>query len=252
MGHVIAHEPSTEATRQMVAVMVEAGATIVEIQIPFSEPAADGPVFLAANHRALARGVTYQSSLDLIQELVKAHGDQCDFVVMTYLNIPYQRGYREFAQELKKSGVVGTIIPDLPLEFSQTYEAALQGEGLFNIRLVAPHGDWARTDRVLSGARELVYVVARKGVTGSPSAFNQDLNQMLDQVRRKTDCPLAVGFGVKSGDDIRKLAGHADYVVVGTASLEAWMAGGEAAFRALWKDLGSAARESVTGLSPEF
>jgi tryptophan synthase alpha chain len=181
--------------------------------------------------------------LNLIEEMVKVHGDRCDFLVMTYLNIPYQRGYPEFARELKQCGVIGTIIPDLPLESNQTFEVALQKEGLFNIRLVAPHGDWARTDRVLGGAQELVYVVARKGVTGSPSAFNQDLNHMLDTLRRKTDCSLAVGFGVKSGADIRKLAGHADYVVVGTASLEAWMSGGEAAFRALWSDLGSAARE---------
>lgn len=237
MGHVIAHEPSTEATHRMVATMVEAGATLIEVQIPFSEPAADGPIFLAANHRALAKGVTYQSSLDLIRDLVKAYGDRCDFLVMTYLNIPYQRGYQVFAKELRAVGVIGTIVPDLPLESSQTFEAALSAEGLFNVRLVAPHGDWARTERILKGARELVYVVARKGVTGSASAFGEDLQQMLARIRTLTGCPLAVGFGVKSGADVRQLAGYADYVVVGTASLEAWMGGGEAAFRKLWQDL---------------
>jgi tryptophan synthase alpha chain len=141
MGHVIAREPDAATTEKMVEIMVEAGASVIEVQIPFSEPTADGPVFLRANHRALENGATYDNSMELVGKLIRRFGDRCDFLVMTYLNIPYQRGYLSWAKDLRRLGVKGTIIPDLPIEHGAAYEEALREEGLFNVRLVAPHGD---------------------------------------------------------------------------------------------------------------
>ena len=242
MGHVIAHEPHEAATEAMVEIMVEAGASVIEVQIPFSEPTADGPVFLKANHRALERGATFQNSLGLVEKLVERFGNRCDFLVMTYLNIPYQRGYRTFAHDLAAAGVKGTIIPDLPIEYGHDYEEALRGEGLFNVRLVAPHGDWNRCSRVLEGAQGLVYAVARRGVTGAASAFDQGLFDYLQRLRSLTSCPIALGFGIQSQEAVKILAPHVDWVVVGTASLVAWQGAQEAGLRSLWRELAQVAK----------
>lgn len=242
MGHVIAREPDSAATEKMVAIMVEAGASVIEVQIPFSEPTADGPVFLRANHRALEHGATYDNSMELLGRLIARYGERCDFLAMTYLNIPYQRGYLSWAKDLSRLGVKGTIIPDLPIDHGAPYEEALGEEGIFNVRLVAPHGDWERTARVLQGAQGLVYGVARRGVTGAASAFDQSLFDYLKRLRSMTPCPLALGFGIQSRQAVELLAPHVDWVVVGTASLVAWQDAQEEGLRRLWAELAEGAR----------
>ena len=143
---------------------------MIEIQIPFSEPMADGPLFLAANHAALARGVGYDASLALMHEASAAHPG-VRFVFMSYLNPLYRRGYERFASEAAAAGAKGVIVPDLPLESAAPLEAALARHDLHNIRLIAPNADDARIAALAGSARGFIYAVARSGVTGAHSDF---------------------------------------------------------------------------------
>lgn len=244
MGHVIADEPSPEAVRSMISTMVSQGARVIEIQIPFSEPVADGPIFLAANHRALRNGVDYHQSLALVSDMTRKFA-QCHFLVMTYLNIPYRRGYQNFAKDLRSAGAKGVIVPDLPLEYAEDFERCLTHEGLFNMRLIAPNASDARIAMLTTNARGIIYAVARRGVTGSATSFGLDLQNIKDfvgRIRRHSSLPIALGFGIKSAEDVRLLREFVDLAVIGTASLEAWIHGQQPLFDRLWNELGVAAR----------
>jgi len=235
MGHVIADYPSPTSVRQMIQAMVNAGVTVIEIQIPFSEPMADGPFFLAANHQALAQGVTYGASLRLMAEVSAAY-PQVAFVFMSYLNIVYQRGYGNFVTEAVSHGAAGVIVPDLPLEYVAPLEAAGAAVDFTNVRILAPNASTQRLTELVSGARGLLYAVARAGVTGASSDLRQ-VFAFVGHIRSLTAVPVAVGFGVRSGEDVRQLIGHADYAIIGTASLQAFAAGGLEGFNGFWQEL---------------
>jgi tryptophan synthase alpha chain len=244
MGHVIADYPSKAAVRTMIGVMAAAGVEVIEIQIPFSEPMADGPLFLAANHKALAQGVDYGAAMALMREMATAY-PEVHGVFMSYLNIPFKRGWEGFAADAATAGAHGVIVPDLPGDLAGPLEAALGARGLANVRLIAPNCPDARLDALLSGKQSLIYAVARAGVTGAKTDFGQGLGGFLGRIRARSEAPIAVGFGVRGKDDVkalRDLGGLADLAVVGTASLKAWMAGGEEAYRAFWGEVAAAAR----------
>lgn len=241
MGHVIADYPSGLAVRSMIAAMVEAGATVIEIQIPFSEPMADGPVFLAANHKALAQGVDYASCLQLMRE-VSAQYPSVSFLFMTYLNIVYRRGYARFVAEACAAGAVGAIVPDLPYEYGGEFDKACVAHRFTNVRLIPPNCEGERLDQICSQATNLIYAVARAGVTGAKTSFGDELKALVGRIRSRTQAPVAVGFGVRSATDIRMLRGLADLAVVGTESLKTYDASGLEGFRALWQSLASATK----------
>lgn len=242
MGHVIADFPSPGEVRQMIAVMADAGVQVIEIQIPFSEPMADGPLFLAANHAALKAGVDYAASRRLMAE-ARARHPEVQFVFMTYLNIVYKRGYAAFAADASKAGAAGVIIPDLPFDLATELEAALASVGLANIRLATPNAGAERLKVLAEGARGLIYAVARSGVTGAATSFGDDVRAFARHVRNLATVPVAVGFGVRTPDDVRDLREAADLVVVGTASLKAYLDGGLAAFTHFWRGLAEAAAD---------
>jgi tryptophan synthase alpha chain len=241
MGHVIADYPSAKDVRAMIAAMADAGVEVIEIQIPFSEPMADGPVFLAANHDALRQGVGYGQSLALMREMAAAHRGIA-FVFMSYLNVLYKRGFERFAAEAKAAGARGVIVPDLPLEHAAALDRALSAEGLVNVRLVPPNASDERIAALCEQAQGLIYAVARRGVTGAKTEFGDEVAELAQRIRACSALPVAVGFGVKTGADVRALRGHADYAVVGTQSLQKFREGGLAAFKALWSELAAAAR----------
>lgn len=236
MGHVIADYPSPKAVRDMVRAMADAGVAVIEIQIPFSEPMADGPSFLAANHAALAQGVGYRASLELMRELSTAHG-QVQFLFMSYLNVIYRRGYRQFANEARAAGALGVIVPDLPVENAGELEQA--APEFANLRLFAPNADDQRLAELARGAKGLIYAVARAGVTGASTDFGQ-VQQFVGRIRALTGVPIAVGFGVRSPDDVRSLRGVADLAVIGSASLAAFQKGGLTEFQRFWRELSRA------------
>lgn len=236
MGHVIADYPSLADARAMIGAMAEAGVEVIEIQIPFSEPMADGPVFLAANHKALARGVDYQRSLDLMAEVTARHPD-VDFVFMTYLNVVYKRGYETFVREATAAGARGVILPDLPYEYAGVLDAACRKAAFTNVPLIPPNCAGDRLKDLAGRSESLVYAVARAGVTGAETRFGESLDGFLADLRARTKAAVALGFGIKGPDHVRALRGKADLAVVGTAALSAFEVGGLAGYRKLWREL---------------
>ncbi len=241
MGHVIADFPSPAAVREMVAVIAGAGAEVIEIQFPFSEPMADGPYFLAANHQALAQGVGYEQCLALAREM-SAKYPHVAFVAMSYLNVVFRRGYATFVKEAASAGLRGVIVPDLPLEHAGELETAAKEHSFANVRLIAPNTADERVAALLKNSQGFVYAVARSGVTGAQSDLGKGVKDLVARVRRHTTLPVAVGFGIRSGDDVKMLKGTADLAIIGTASLKAFDQGGVAGFRMFWDSLASAAK----------
>ena len=245
MGHLIADYPSPAAARDIIAVMVAAGVDCIEIQIPFSEPVADGPLFLAANHRALDQGVTTDRAFALMQESTVAHpGTQ--FLFMSYLNPIYKRGYDTFCRDAAAAGARALIVPDLPLECASPLETACRKYGLNKVQLIAPNATPERLERLASSAEGLIYAVARAGVTGADTSFGEGLGRFLGAIKRHTQVPIALGFGVKDADDIAFLKGKADLAVVGSQAMRVFDAQGLEGLAVFWKALKEACHDKIT------
>lgn len=236
MGHLIADYPSPQAAREIIAVMVAAGVDLIEIQIPFSEPVADGPLFLAANHRALDQGVTTERAFALMQASTVAF-PQTQFLFMSYLNPIYKRGYESFCRDAAAAGARGMIVPDLPLECAGPLETACRNHGLNKVQLIAPNATPERLERLATTAEGLIYAVARAGVTGANTSFGEGLGRFLGAIKRHTQVPIALGFGVQHADDITFLKGKADLAVVGSQAMRVFETDGLKGLEAFWKTL---------------
>jgi tryptophan synthase alpha chain len=217
MTHIVIGYPSFRESWAVAHDMVEAGVDLMELQIPFSEPMADGPVILKANQEALAAGATVSKCLEFAREL--SQQVSIPLLFMSYYNILFKHGVPRFAAAMKGAGVVGAIVPDLPIEEGAEYDRAMASEGLSAVRLFAPNTPDARMRRISEGASGLVYCVARKGVTGANTDFSADLGDYLARARRATTLPLAVGFGLKNRADVDFVRGKAEIAVVGSESL---------------------------------
>lgn len=218
MTHIVLGYPSFEASRTMIAAMVDAGVDLIELQIPFSEPMADGPVILRANQEALARGATVEQCFAFAREVAAAY--PIPFVFMTYCNLVYRPGVDVFARRMKAAGLRGAIVPDLPPEEGADYLAAMAHEGLEPIFIFSPNTSDARLRQVAGHARGFVYCVARKGVTGAATEFSQDLEAYLARCRAATSLPLALGFGVKHRGDVEFLTGKVDVAIIGSQTIQ--------------------------------
>lgn len=217
MTHIVIGYPTLEASFEIVKTMVEAGVDLMELQIPFSEPIADGPVILKANQDALASGITVNECMEFGGKAAQTF--DIPFLFMTYYNILFKYGVARFARTTAQKGLRGTIVPDLPPEEGQEYLKAMDENELDPIFIYAPTTSEARMKMLAGHAKGFVYCVARKGVTGQETRFSQDLASYLDRCRRATDLPLALGFGVKDRDDIDFLTGKVDIAVIGTQTI---------------------------------
>jgi tryptophan synthase alpha chain len=217
MTHIVIGYPSFRESWALARGMVDAGVDLMELQIPFSEPMADGPVILKANQDSLAAGATVQKCLDFAREL--ASQVSIPLLFMSYYNILFKRGVARFASEMKRAGMAGAIVPDLPIEEGAEYGEAMAAEGLSAVRFFAPNTPEARMEQIARGASGLIYCVARKGVTGAKTDFSMDLGHYLERARRATTLPLAVGFGLKSREDVDFVRGKADIAIVGSESM---------------------------------
>lgn len=216
MTHLVLGYPSFDVCRRVVEQMVLAGVDLMELQIPFSEPIADGPVILHANQKALAAGSTVEKCLELTAKLTKEF--PIPFVFMTYYNIAFMRGLERFAKEMREVGVRGAIIPDLPFEEGEGLLSAMAKEKLEPVYLFAPSSPEARMKSIAERASGFVYCVARKGVTGTQTDF-ASLDAYLERARRATKLPLALGFGVQNRADVAAITGKVEIAVVGSESL---------------------------------
>lgn len=217
MTHIVIGYPSFRESWALARSMVDAGVDLMELQIPFSEPMADGPVILKANQDALAAGATVAKCVEFAREL--AQQVPIPLLFMSYYNILFKQGVERFAGEMKRAGLSGAIVPDLPIEEGAEYAAAMAAEGLAAVRLFAPNTPEPRMRQLGEASSGMVYCVARKGVTGAKTDFSAELGDYLARARRATALPLAVGFGLKTRADVDFLRGKADIAIVGTESL---------------------------------
>ncbi len=217
MTHIVLGYPSWEDSLAIVDAMVAAGVDLMELQIPFSEPIADGPVILRANQEALQRGAAVERCLAFGREVARRH--PIPFVYMTYYNILYRYGVARFVDNMADSGLQGAIVPDLPPEEGSGYIEAMAQKAMHPVFIYSPTTSEARMRYLAGFARGFVYCVARKGVTGMDTRFSDDLEQYLGRCRAATDLPLALGFGVKEKADIDFLKGKVDIAVIGTQTI---------------------------------
>ncbi len=217
MTHIVIGYPDLDTSFRVVEAMVEAGVDLMELQIPFSEPIADGPVILHANQRALEAGVHVDDCFEFAAKVTQCF--DIPFLFMSYYNIVFRRGIERFVEDSAKAGIRGAIVPDLPPEEAAEYLQAMDRNKLDPVFIFSPRSTEARMQQVAEHDRGFVYCVARKGVTGAKTDFSEDLAHYLRQARSATDLPLAVGFGVKSKADVDFLRGKADIAVVGSESI---------------------------------
>ncbi len=217
MTHIVMGYPSFEDSYEIVKQMVEAGVDLMELQIPFSEPMADGPVILKANQKALEKGSTVKRCFEFAQKVSKEFS--IPFLFMSYANILYKYGMEQFSDKMAQINLKGAIVPDLPPEEGADYIKAMKKNSLSPVYIFSPETSDERLEYLSSFASGLVYCIARKGVTGRETAFSDDLATYLLRCRKATNLPLAVGFGVKDKADVNYLKGKADIAVIGSQTI---------------------------------
>jgi len=217
MTHMVVGYPSFEASMNLIETMVHAGVDLMEFQIPFSEPIADGPVILRANQKALEHGATVEKCLAFAAHA--AHRFGIPFLIMTYYNILFKYGVDAFVARMAKTGLKGAIIPDLPPEEGREYLKAMKDHELAPVLIFSPTTPLERMQYLSDFAQGFVYCVARKGVTGAKTNFTLDLDTYLTRCRKASPLPLAAGFGVKEKADVDYLIGKADIAVIGTQAI---------------------------------
>ncbi|MDE6024205.1 MAG: tryptophan synthase subunit alpha [Lachnospiraceae bacterium] len=209
-------DPSLEITEQIVYAMEEAGADIIELGIPFSDPTAEGPVIQAANIRALSGDeiVTTDKIFDLVRKLrLKV---KIPMAFMTYANVVFSYGAEKFISTCKEIGIDGLILPDIPYEEKDEFDPICKKYGIDLISLVAPTSH-DRIRMIANDASGFVYCVSSLGVTGTRTEITTDIGEMISLVKAAKDIPCAVGFGISNPEQAKKMAQHADGVIVGSA-----------------------------------
>lgn len=207
-------DPDIETTYELVKAMAENGADLIEIGIPFSDPIAEGPVIQGADIRALASGTTTDGLFDLVERLRREI--DIPLLFMTYANPIYVYGRERFMKRCAKVGIDGVIVPDVPFEEKAEFSDVCSENGIELISMIAPTSN----DRIETIAREangFIYCVSSLGVTGVRSEINTDIGTMVRHVKSVTDTPVAVGFGISTPEQAKKMAGLSDGAIVGSA-----------------------------------
>ncbi len=220
MTHVVCGYPSFEANWKALEVMDSFGVDLVELQFPFSEPSADGPLFVKANQEAIRSGVHVEDCFEFMAKVTAKFSFKV--VMMGYYNTVFKTGHRNFLQRLKNAGAHGFILPDLPVEEAAELHSIAKELELAPIILMTPTNSDTRLAELAKSADGFIYTVARKGVTGSGTDMNAEVSGFIERCRAFTDLPLAVGFGVSKAEDVEFIGKHADIAVIGTAALKAW------------------------------
>jgi tryptophan synthase alpha chain len=214
--YLCAGDPDLATTERLVPALAAAGADVIELGVPFSDPLADGPTIQAAAERALRSGTTLAGILELVSR-VRGRGCEVPLVLMGYMNPFVRMGLDAFVARAAEAGVDGVIVPDLPLEEAHTLGDAAAAKELSLVLLAAPTTPPQRLRAIGSQTRGFLYFVSITGVTGARAALPADLPARLDAVRAASAAPVAVGFGISAPEQARALAEHADAVVVGSA-----------------------------------
>lgn len=207
-------DPSLEVTEQIVYAMERAGADLIELGIPFSDPTAEGPVIQEANVRALTGHVTTDSIFDMVKRLRKTV--KVPMAFMTYANVVFSYGAERFIRTCKEIGMDGLILPDIPFEEKEEFSELCMKYGVDLISLIAPTSK-SRITMIAKEASGFVYCVSSLGVTGTRSEITTDIGSMVKLVKEAKDIPCAVGFGISTPEQARTIAQQADGIIVGSA-----------------------------------
>ncbi|HVZ34687.1 MAG TPA: tryptophan synthase subunit alpha [Polyangiaceae bacterium] len=237
MTHIVIGYPSLDQNIETVATMVRAGVELIELQIPFSDPMADGPQISYANEQALARRTSVSQCFELAAHLTSSHN--IPFLLMTYINIALRGGPEQFVARMRAARIAGAIFPDCPLEEGDELFGLMKRQNISPILIVAPTTSPERMAMLGSRSEGFLYVTARTGVTGHGTRFSEETACYLERCRRATPLPTAVGFGVRGRGDVTFLRGKSDIAILGTSAMEVAKGGGNAVLESFLRELRS-------------
>jgi tryptophan synthase alpha chain len=216
VAYVTCGDPDLATTREVILAAIEAGAGIIELGVPFSDPLADGPVIQRASERALKHGTSLENVLRLAAE-VREHSQSVGLIVFSYLNPILQMGIQKFCKIARHAGLDGTLITDLPVEEATDYLIEARKNHLATIILVAPTSTDQRLKQIAKVSTGFIYAVSRTGVTGARQQMPEDASGLVKRLRRFTKLPIAVGFGISTQEQFAAVGKFAEAAVVGSA-----------------------------------
>jgi tryptophan synthase alpha chain len=219
VGYVTCGDPNISITRDIILAAVRAGADVIELGVPFSDPVADGPVIQRASERALRNGTSLEDVLGLAQEIRKE--SNAGLIVFSYLNPVLRLGLERFCAEAAKAGVDGALITDLTVEEAGDYRRLMAAHKLETIFLAAPTSTPQRLKAIAGACRGFVYAVSRTGITGAQKNLADDAQKLVKRIRKFTKLPVAVGFGISNPEQFAQVGEFADAAVVGSAIVQA-------------------------------
>lgn len=219
VAYVTCGDPDLPTTREVVLSAIAAGADVIELGVPFSDPVADGPVIQRASQRALQRGVTLADVLTLAAE-IRQHAQSTGLVIFSYLNPILRMGIEKFCKVARHAGVDGVLLTDLPVEEASDYLREMRRNELATVFLAAPTSTDDRLKRIAAASSGFVYAVSRTGVTGARQQLPEDAQKLVRRLRKYTKLPIAVGFGISTAEQFAAVAEFADAAVVGSAIVE--------------------------------
>ena len=209
MSHAVIGYPSLEENEKAIAGLADAGVKLIELQVPFSDPVADGHTLVNACYEALKCGGSVKATLDLAEKVCARH-PEVTFILMSYLNPLYRYGLQELFEKAAAVGIKGMIIPDWPVEEIEPWLPMLDKLGLAPILMVTPNTAPERVAKITQASRGMIYVVSRMGVTGHETNWGEKFQNYIADIRKHTELPLAVGFGVRTSHDLNALTGKAE------------------------------------------
>lgn len=219
VAYVTCGDPDLATTKQVILAAIDAGADVIELGVPFSDPVADGPVIQRASQRALEHGTRLADVLDVARDIRKQ--SDAGLIVFTYLNPVLRFGLEKFAGAAQAAGVDGALVTDLTVEEAGDYLRVMRARSLATVFLAAPTSTDARLKRIAAASSGFIYAVSRTGITGQQKQLSGDARELVQRLRKFTKLPIAVGFGISSADQFREVGSFADAVVVGSAIVHA-------------------------------
>jgi tryptophan synthase alpha chain len=219
VAYVTCGDPDLATTRAIVLAAIDAGADVIELGVPFSDPVADGPVIQRASERALKHGTCLAEVLTLAAE-IRQQAQSAGLIVFSYLNPILRMGLEKFSKVARAAGVDGALVTDLPVEEAGEYLGAMKEHDLSPVFLAAPTSPDERLRRIAAASRGFVYAVSRTGVTGQREQLAEDARKLVKRLRRVTKLPIALGFGISTPDQFAEVGEFADAIAVGSAIVE--------------------------------
>jgi tryptophan synthase alpha chain len=217
--YLTAGDPSIEVTREIAVAAIDAGADVIELGVPFSDPLADGPVIQRAMERAVGRGTRLKDVIELAQQIREAR-PAAGLVIFSYLNPILRYGLHQFADATAAAGIDGVLVTDLIVEEAGEYLAEMERVKLAPVFLAAPTSPDPRLEAIATHSRGFVYAISRVGITGTQQNLTSDAASLVARIRRFTKLPIAVGFGISNSEHVAQVGKFADAAVIGSAIVE--------------------------------